>query len=191
MTVDEIFNKLAAHLEKGLIIHNQIADGFGFLNLIGYQKCHEYHYFEESKNYRAFNAFYLVNYYKMIKYEPTDNPQIVPQNWYKYSKTDVDVSTKKNGIRELLKKWVDWEKETQDLLAACYKELYGINELAAAFYLQELIAEVSDELRGAQEKFINLEAMNYDLSQIVSEQEQLYEKYNEKIKHLYEDDIND
>ena len=76
-------------------------------------------------------------------------------------------------------------------MSACYKELYEINELAAAFYLQELIAEVSDELRGAQEKFINLEAMNYDLSQIVSEQEQLYEKYNEKIKHLYEDDIND
>ena len=188
MTIEEIFSQLAAHMAKGLIVHNQIADGFGFLNLKGYQKCHEYHYFEESSNYRYLIDFYLGHYYKMIKIEPIADPQIVPQNWYKYSKMDVDAGTKKNGIRELIKKWIEWEKDTQELLQSCYKELYGINELAAAIYLQKLITEVSDELKGAQEQYINLEAMNYDLSQIIAEQQTLYEEYKKKINNIVEDD---
>ena len=40
MTVEEIFSLLSTHMAKGLMIHEQLATAFGFLNLCGYRKCH-------------------------------------------------------------------------------------------------------------------------------------------------------
>lgn len=188
MTVEEIFSNLSSHMVKGLMVHDQIAHAFGFLNLQGYQKCHEYHYFEESKNYQKLNNLYLRYYHKLIMENNTDRPQIIPQNWYKYTKSDVDAGTRKNAIRDLLKKWIDWEKETNELLASCYKELCEQGHIFGAMKIKEFLLDVGEELAGAQEKLIALEAMNYDMAQIVAEQEQLYEMYKNK---LHEDDSND
>ena len=53
MTSEEIFSHLSSHMIKGLMIHDQLASAYKFLNLCGYSKCHEYHYFEESRTYRC------------------------------------------------------------------------------------------------------------------------------------------
>lgn len=170
------------------MIHSQIAQAFGFLNLRGYQKCHEYHYFEESKNYHHLNDFYLRHYHKLITENGAERPQIIPQNWYKYIKSDVDNNTRKNAIRDLMKKWVEWEKETSDLLESNYKELYEQGHIFCATEINKFLQDVREELAGAQEKFIALESMNYDMSQIIAEQQQLFELYRNK---LHEDDNND
>ena len=188
MTIDEIFSKIATHMAKGVMIHNQLVNGFSFLGLKGYQKCQEYHYYEESKNYRCFLNYCLNHYHKIVQESPIDELEIIPTNWYKYMKMDVDTSTKKSGIRELIKKWINWEKETISLLGSSYKGLYDLGELAAAFRVQSMLAEVSDELAGAQEQYINLETINYDLSQVIAEQQLLYDIYKIKINNIVEDD---
>lgn len=188
MTVEEIFSNLAAHMAKGLMIHSQISRGFGFLNLRGYQKCHEYHYFEESYNYYNLHDFYLRHYNKMIEEPAAEAPQILPQSWYKYNKSDVDAGTKRNAIKDFMKKWVDWEKETKDLLAANYKELVEQGHIDEAMKIAEYLHDVSEELAHAYEKQIDLESMGYDMPQIVAEQQQLFDLYKNK---LHEDDDND
>lgn len=188
MTVEEIFSTLATHMVKGLMIHSQISHGFGFLNLRGYQKCHEYHYFEESRNYHNLHNFYVQHYNKMIEETAPETPQIIPQNWYKYSKSDVDAGTRKNAIKDFMKKWVDWEKETKDLLSANYKELVEQGYIDEAMEIVKYLRDVSDELAHAREKQIDLEIMNYDMPQIIAEQEQLFDLYTNK---LHEDDNDD
>lgn len=191
MTVDEIFSKLAAHMAKGVSIHNYMVSAFNFLGLKGFAKSQEYHYYEETKNYREFLNYYLNNYYKIVVEERTEIPEIIPTNWYKYMKMDVDISTKKNGTRDIFRKWIAWETETKKLLEVSYQELYELKEIAAAIQVLYLIEDVEKELRGAQEQLIDLEAINFDMSQIVAEQQSLYDLYKEKIKNLYEDDVND
>ena len=191
MNVEEIFSKLATHMAKGVLIHNQMVSAFNFLGLKGYQKSQEYHYYEETKNYRNFLNYCLNNYYKIVVEEKIEMPEIIPTNWYKYMKMDVDISTKKNGTRDIFRKWIAWETETKKLLESSYHELSELNEYAAALQVLYLIKDVEKELRGAQEQLINLETINYDLSQIVAEQQPLYNLYKEKIKNLYEDDVND
>jgi len=39
MTVDEIFNTIAAHMEKGVRIHKAMMQAYDFLALKGYSKC--------------------------------------------------------------------------------------------------------------------------------------------------------
>ena len=53
MTVEEIFSKVSAHMIKGMMIHDQLASYYDFLNLHGFKRCHDYHYNKEAKAYRA------------------------------------------------------------------------------------------------------------------------------------------
>ena len=170
MTVDEIFSALSAHMATGVEMHNNIADAFYFLNLKGYAKEQERHYFEESNNYRCLHCYYLTHFNRLIAEKVDEKVQIIPSNWIKYSRADVDINTRKNAIRDLMKKWVEWEKDTKKLFETCYKELNELNESAAAHEIQHYIIDVDDELRFAQEKLMSLEAMGYDMAQIIAEQ---------------------
>lgn len=186
MTVEEIFSHLSAHMIKGLMIHDQFSSVYGFLNLCGYKKCHEYHYFEESFNYRCLQDYYLEHFGKLIPEEKISNPDVIPTNWYKYHRAEVDVNTKRAAIKDMMKKWVDWEKETKQLLQQSYKELYEMGEICAALKIAELLKDVSQELKYAEEKHINLETTGYDIGAIVGEQQSLCKKYWEKMKCIYE-----
>lgn len=183
--IEDIFSTLFAHMRKGVQMHNDLAYAFGFLNLLGYKKCHEYHMLEELHNYYEAKDFFLYNYSKMLIDENYEPVEIIPANWYKHSREDVDVNTKRSAIKDLTKIWVEWEKETKKLLEEKYKELYEMGEVLCAIKIAEMIKEVSEELKLAQEKQINLDSIGYDISLIVDEQSDLYDKYKEKIKSIW------
>lgn len=63
-----------------------------------------------------------------------------------------------------------------------YKELLNLAELAAANFLENYINDVSEELRQAQQKLIELETINYDAIEIIKEQQHYLNKYKKKIK---------
>lgn len=107
MTIEEIFYNISTHMAKGLLIHNQMASLYGFLNLKGYQKCHEYHYYEETCNYRYLQDFFLSHCNKMIHENSIEQPDIIPNNWYKFTKKEVDVNNKRSAVKDLMKKWVE------------------------------------------------------------------------------------
>lgn len=82
----------------------------------------------------------------------------------------VDSATKRNSIKSMMEKWIEWEKTTKKLYQQKYQELYEIGEIAAADKVKCYICDVDEELKHAEKKFIQLETMNYDLSVIVQEQ---------------------
>lgn len=188
MTVEEIFSRLSTHMAKGLMIHNQIANGFGFLNLYGYRRCHEYHYFEESKNYFCLRNYYFDNYGKLIPENSIGEVNIVPQLWYKYTKSDVDIATKRKEIRNLFEHWINWEIEAKKLFETSYKELIELGEIAAALKISDFLRETSHELSVAQSKQIYLASADYDMTLISEEQSHLYKKYNKEIEGEEEND---
>lgn len=187
MTVEEIFNKIAAHMRKGLMIHDQIASIYGFLNLCGYQKCHEYHFLEESYAYRRLIDFYSDTYHKLIMDDEIENPKLIPSSWLKYSKIDVDVNTRRNAIKDTMKQWVNWEEEAKKLWETSYKELYGLGEIYAAKIIQDFLEDIAEELISAQTKQICLESSGYDMPFILDEQKALYEEYKEKMRCIFND----
>ena len=170
MTIEEIFSNLVAHMQKGLQLHNQWAVLFNFLNLYGYSIWHEEHYYEENKQYRDIQTFYLNTYHKLILPQPVESVDIIPQTWYKYSKENVDINTRRNAIKELFKQWIDWETEAYNLYAKAYKDLYDLNACYAILKIAELIKEVSEELQIAKQKQINLDSCGYDMPYILDDQ---------------------
>lgn len=170
MTVEEIFAALSFHMKKGLVIHDELASAYGFLHLCGYQAYHEDQYMVEAHEYRKLNNYFLSHYNKLITSVDFEHPEIIPQHWYKYTRQDVDMNTKREAIRTLMQEWINWEKETHILLQQSYQQLQENGEIAAAQFLTECIVDNSQELSHAEEILIDLESHNYDMSLILGEQ---------------------
>lgn len=177
MTVDEIFAKINTHIIKGLMTHSQMADYYDFLGLKGYKRCHEYHYFAENCTYREVNRYFINHYSRLIPEMPIDNPAIIPESWYKYTRSDVDANTKKNAVKRGLTLWVDWEKETKKLYEEMYAELLAIKEIAGAMLVSELICDVNCELKKAERYMLEKKAVDYDMTVIMGEQKCWHKKY--------------
>ena len=182
MTVEEIFNKLASHMVEGIMYHDDMAKAYDFLGLSGFARCHDYHHICETKEYRQLSHYYSTHFHKLIKLEQLKQPQIVPDSWYKYTTLDVDTSTKRNAVKELMEKWVAWEKETKILYQTMRRELYSINEVAAALEIDCLICDVDEELTWAEKKWIKLETVGYDIQLIVEWSNELHKKYKQAVK---------
>lgn len=170
MTIEEILSKILTHLHKGLNFHNQMTNAFGFLKLAGYQKDQESHYYEENHNYRELQNYIINQYNKIIPEEREENLEVIPSSWYKYVSEGVDSSTKRGAIRDLMKKWIDWETETIKLLKNSYNEARNLNELYMADKILEIIKETVEELISAKNELIMLETTNFDIVFIAERQ---------------------
>ena len=179
MTVEEIFKGLSAHMIKGIMIHEQLADYYDFLNLHGYKRCHEYHAKCEMKYMRKLHRYFINHYNRLIEEEIIEDPNIIPASWYRYTRQEVDTNTKRNAVKSGIERWVAWEQETKDLYEKMHGELMDLGEVAAANKLSCWIHDVDDELKYAQRKHINLLTSDYDIAYILFEQDALHDKYKE------------
>lgn len=184
MTIEEIFSFISARMIEGLMVHSQISDYFCFLGLEGYALCHKYHYFEENSNYRKINHYYLTHYNQLIPDRPFSNPNIIPADWYKYKRQDVDMSVRKASIKAGFEKWVKWEKESKKSYELYYQELLKLNEVAAASELQKYIIDVDNELADAENKLLTLSSIDFDITTIIEEQDKVYKKFTKQLKEI-------
>ena len=185
MTVEEIFQKLANHMAEGVMFHDMVSKIYEFLNLYGFSKEHEYHHVEEDRGYRKLIHYYSTRFLKLIDVGEVPAQKLIPETWYKYTALAMDTNTKRQTIKELVGKWVNWEKETKKLYEEMYQELTNLREIAAAAYLQKYIEDVDEELKHAIKEQIKYETINYDIVMIIDWQEEIEDKFKKKLKHLY------
>lgn len=182
MTVEEVFSHLSAHLIEGLMIHAQLSDYYNFLGLKGYSKCHEYHFYCESKSYRKVSEYYITHYNKLIPSIQVPDPQAIPANWIGYVRKDVDINTRKIATEAGFDKWVQWEFDTKNMYEEFYRELITLGDVASANFILELIVDVSEELKDAQQFALENKAIDYDMSVIIDKQDELFKKCKHMIK---------
>ena len=184
MTVEEIFGKISGHMKQGIAYHEEFIKAYSFFGLWGYAKEQEYHYYEEVCAHQRLQHYYMTHYFKLIQNEIGEMKEMFPSAWYKYSAKSVDAGTKRSGVKDLITKWIEWEKETKKLYEEMYLELTNLKEAAAAIELEKYIEDVDDELSEAQKLQLNLEAIGYNLDLIVDWQPDIKKKYKGKIKSL-------
>ena len=182
--IEELFSQLSQHMIEGLMTHSQLCDYFNFLGLKGYSQCHKYHYFEENNNYKQLCDYYLNHYNKLIEEQPFKNPDIIPKNWYQFTKQDVKPELRKVAIQSGFTKWIEWETKTKQLYSNIYQQLLGFDNAAAALEISKYLVDVDNELSQAEQKKLTLDAMGYDMPNIIAEQEDLYNKYSIMLKEI-------
>ena len=184
MTVDEIFSKIDSHIINGIMLHDSLAEYYDFLDLHGFKRCHEYHAIKEFCSHRTLVRYYVNHYCKLLKSEHGDSPKIVPNNWYNYSRSQIDSNTKKRAIRDGFAKWKEWETLTKKTYESAYCDLCELKEIAAACKIKNLISDVDMELKYVDRKHVLLESIDYDLPTITLMQDELHEKYADKTKSI-------
>ena len=124
--LQNLYSELINHMKQGVEMHEQLSDYYAFLNLPGYQKCHEYQMLCELLTYRKAKDMYLKEYNKLVQPTYADNgamnnmsannngnsmrprrnysADVIPVNWYNHTRYDVDASTKRNAVKEGFKK---------------------------------------------------------------------------------------
>lgn len=170
MTVEEVFSKLVAHMREGVNFHRDMTDAYDFLGLERLRKCHNHHMKEEMNGCRKLVHYYLRHYHRLLQVQQ-EQQEVIPAQWYKYSSQDVDVNTRRNALKDLMKKWIDWEKETKKIYQEMWNELTNIGEIAAANYVNKFVDDVSEELSAAQQELLEYEITNYDMVFVVGEKE--------------------
>ena len=180
MELDEIFGKISAQMVGGMMIHDQMARYYDFLNLHGYKRMHEHYYIKETLENRRLHRYYINRFNKLVMEQDITNKSAIPDDWYRYTRQEVDTATKKNAVRSGFVKWLKWEYETRKLYVDMYEELEKTGEAAAAEYVCKLIKCVDKEIKCAERKQLDLETTGYDIVYITEIQHKLHKKYKEK-----------
>lgn len=212
--LQSLYSELINRMKQGVEMHEQLADYYGFLNLPGYQKCHEYQMLCELLTYRKAKDMYMKEYNQLVQpasmmaalTNMSNNNQngmqsnntnmsnnnnyanVIPQNWYTHTRYDVDASTKRTAVRDGFKRWIDYEKDTKNYLTQMTQRLEQQNEREAARKLDYLIDHVEKEIECAEEQMMALENSGYDMNYILQEQNELKAKYAKKIRDLNNSD---
>lgn len=186
MDVSEIYTKLSAHMIEGIMFHEKMANYYDFLCLRGYKRAHEYHMAKESKAFRKLNRYYINHFDRLIEETAVPEPDVIPASWYRYTRHDVDMNTKRQAVKNGIEKWVAWEEETKELYQEMYLELMDKRYVAAAEELACCIRAVDEELKHAYRKHIYLESVDYSMESIYFEQTELHDKYKCKMEKLYD-----
>lgn len=180
MTVEEIFQQLSERQIKGVMFHDYLVDYFSFLNLHGYKRMSEYHADHEMKSFRKIHSYFIDHYNKLVPDIRFENTEVIPQSWYEHVKSDVDINTKRTGVRDAFVKWKDWEAGTKKFYEQMYKELCDLGEIASAIMVSKLVEAVDGELKWVCRKYLDLEAADYSMAYILDEQSYYHEFYKGK-----------
>ena len=167
MTIEEIFNKLATHMHEGVMFHDELMQAYEFLGIWNLAKCHMKHSCEEKEGYHKLLHYYSTHYFKLLKEEEIVKPKLIPDVWYKYTTQAVDTGTKRTSIKELMVKWIEWERSTKKLYQEIRKELDSLNEIDAAIKIDKYINNVSKELSYAERQLLEFETIGYDIITII------------------------
>lgn len=184
MAIPEIYSQIAQRMIEGLMTHSQLADYFGFLGLKGYQKCHLYHYFEENNNYKCIANYYLKHHNKLLLDMPFKNPRVIPEDWFQYNRQQVTKEVRRSAISAGIERQVAQEKETKKFYENKITELIQLKDIAGAEEVKKYIVDVDYELAEAEEIYLELFAIDYNISDIVTWQEDIFKKYKKKMKEI-------
>lgn len=178
MTASEIFGRINAHQIEGIMLHSQLAEYFGFLNLCGYKCQHEvqamYEFVEHQKTVR----YFVAHFNRLLPEAEAKDPEIIPSAWRNYTRQQVDAGTKRKAVRDAFLRWHSWESETKKLYEQAYADLHELGEVAAACEVKRLVESVACELERVESQRITLECLDYDLAAICAEQDRLLARYS-------------
>lgn len=180
----EVFAAINSRQITALMFHDEMADLFDFLGLRGFKRMHEYQYFSESAEHRAIKRYFLNHHGELIPPDEIDGIEVIPSDWYKYTRMDVTPAVRKQAVQKAMEQYHDWECETKELYEKCASYLSMWGNFADLQKVCDLINDVDMELKYLERLCIELKSVDYSAEYIGVMQDKYHEKYKEKCKDI-------
>lgn len=187
MTAAEIFSNIVSHQTTGLMFHDNMIEYFSFLNLKGFETLQKYQYFSESAETQKVKKYFMYHYNKFIPEFNAETFPVIPKDWSKYTRFDVDKSTKEKGVKNAFEKWKEWEHRAKKLYEKSVIDLVAIGEIAAAEIVKALAVDVDNEIFRIEKMQLTLQSVGYDIVFIEELQDSIFEEYSSKLEEIAEE----
>lgn len=184
MTCKEIFQFINTRQISALMFHDQMADIYDFLGLMGFKRLHEYQYFAESAEHRGLKRYFINHHNKLLNTGNINTVEIVPEGWEKYDRFDVTPQVRKQYISKSFEMYESWESDTKEIYEYCAKALFDMCHIADFAKVKELICDVDMELKTLDRMLIKLKSVDFNDVYIATIQDELHECYDKKTKEI-------
>lgn len=177
MSPIEIFEKINNHQLKGIMFHDSLISLFDFLYLPGFKRWQMCQLRSESEERCEFKHYVMRNHHKLLKDAPDTKEEIIPEDWYQYTRFDVTPQLRRQYVESAFIKYKEWENKTKVLYEQCSKVLYDNGNILDACKVQELVEDVEEELACVNKYYLKLKAVGFDSEFIYEMQEHFHKKY--------------
>lgn len=179
MTEIEIFTQISKMKVENLMRHADMADVMDFMNLHGFKRQAEYHYFKENIALRKLHR-YAINHFNTMIYDLNGiNIRLKPQNWQGHTRSEVDESLRKKYAKQFFYDWRDWEKQAKIKLQQYYNEMLKL-DVVASKEIYNMLCDVEEELKYLERDILKYDAVNWDTQYLMYIQDDIHECYREK-----------
>lgn len=180
----DVFSVINTRQITALMFHDEMADLFDFLCLRGFKRMHEYQYLAESAEHRTLKRYYLNHHGMLLPDEEIDPVDVIPDDWYQYTRMDVTPAVRKQAVQKALEQYKEWECGTKALYEKCAAYLMAWQKISDFNKVNELVKDVDMELKYLERLCIELKAVEYDCAYIEMLQDKYHEEYKEKSKNI-------
>jgi len=171
MIIKPVFERLNQRAIEALMLHSQLADYFGYLGLNAFKKMHEKQFFEEAEDRMKMKCFYMQMTDTVLEDAPvTKDIKLIPHDWTQSSRCDISASVKTRAVLEGFQKYMEWEKETREILQDCAKQLHNDGDMCAYDFVICMAKKQSEELAEIKDIMVKLKAVDYDMAAIMDMQ---------------------
>lgn len=184
MHCGELYGLLNKRMTTALMLHSEMSDYFNFLGLHGFKRIHEYQYFKESIGKRKLNSKFLDMYNKLIPEKGHEKVEVMPDEWYKHTRMDIDDSVMSKYTKAALKTYREWEEETKQMLEDICSVLMEKGMMADYEIMRCYLKDVCCELQRIYRMCEELNNVGYDVLYITEIQKRIHDEYKCKMKKL-------
>jgi len=180
----QIINRISDNYQTALAVHRELADIFWFLSLPGYAMLHEYQHLDESLAQRKVKNYITTTYHMYVPDKLPKTANIAEPLLNGKNRKALKADDTWKIIKESFEIYREWEEGTLKEYQKIAKELFENGEISAFNFVGEIIRDVKAELIFLNDKIIELNAMNWDMPNIVAEQTELYERYEYLMRNV-------
>lgn len=183
----QLMSEVNNNYHMAVAAHRELADTFWFICLPGYALWNEYQYLDEGMTQRKVKRYITSTYHvltpdKLPKSANITEPLLSGKN-RKTLKPGEGAAVAKEAFRI----YQEWEESTLQAYQQVARELMANGDTAAFNFVGEIIKDVKAELVYVTDKIIELNAHDWDMPQIVSEQADYFERYSHLIGKMFSD----
>lgn len=180
----QLLNEIDKNYHIAVTAHRELADVFWFIGLDGYALWNEYQHLSENMTQRKLKWYISKTHHIFMPDElPTSaniaEPLLKGKNRKNLSMEDVWSVTK-----EAFRAYQKWEESTLERYQKIASELLSNADISEFNFVGDIIKDVKSELVYLTDKIIELNAMDWDMPQIVGEQPDYFERYERLIQEL-------
>ena len=161
MAASDVLGAVCDRLVGGMMFHSDNADLCMLLGFKRLRKLHEEGYASDSRAHRKVRTMCL----RMTNELPAQGRQErgrILDRWRSKSRVDIPHDERIATLKEAVRDWADWERDTAEIYDDAAKRLWDMGECHMSHVIAKMARSASEEMATACDLMCRLEACGWD-----------------------------